>query len=739
MSAANLLDKVRTYLPPDKIMLVEKALAFAKEAHGAQVRLTGEPYLEHPIQTAMTLAELQLDGDAIAAALLHDVPEDCGVPMLRIEREFGPDVARLVDGVTKLARIASHAHDERFAGRGGTDDTESRAENLRKMLLAMAEDIRVVLIKLADRLHNMRTLAAHDARKRQTIARETMEIYAPLAHRLGIWQIKWQLEDLSFRHMEPERYKEIAHLLASRRTSRERYVNQVIRILETELENAGVKAEVSGRPKHIFSIHKKMQRYALVGRDFSQIYDLLAVRILVPSVPDCYSVLGVIHNLWHPIPGQFDDYIATPKESMYQSLHTSVIGPGGKPLEIQIRTYDMHRLAEYGIAAHWRYKEGSNRRDQRFEEKVAWLRQLMEWHNDLTGASEFVETVKTDIFRDWVFVYTPRGDIKDLPANATPLDFAYKVHTDLGHRCIGAKVNGRLVSLSTPLQNGDIVEVITSKSARGPSRDWLNPALGFVKTSHAKEKVRQWFRKQERAENVERGREMLEKELRRLALDHLALDDLAKLFKYDRVDDFMAAIGIGEVTTHQIAMRLAVQEEKPVTQESLVTRSQGAASSIRVMGVGDLLTQLARCCNPVPGDGIVGYITRSRGVTVHRHDCHNIRNSPDKERQIPVEWSLTTKQFYPVPVRIEAWDRVGLIRDISTLVSEEKVNMSYVNTVVNGDSTATISLTLETTGIGQLSKVLSRLEGIRGVINVMRDAAAPSHSGVFRVGSGKQA
>jgi GTP pyrophosphokinase len=556
--------------------------------------------------------------------------------------------------------------------------------------------------------------------KQRQIAQETMEIYAPLASRLGIWQMKWQLEDGAFRFLEPIKYKEIAGLLAGRRVSRERYISNVIGVLQNEFDRVGLKAEISGRPKHIYSIFRKMQTR---GVDFSQMYDVLAVRVLVNEIPDCYSALGVVHSLWHPIPGQFDDYIAMPKESLYQSLHTSVIGPEGKPLEIQIRTHAMHRLAEYGVAAHWRYKEGG-KRDLKFEEKIGWLRQLMDWQKDVAGgAQEFVDSLKTDIFRDQVYVFTPKGEIKDLPTGATPLDFAYRIHTDIGHRCIGAKVNGRLVPLDYRLKTGDIIEVLTTKNPKGPSRDWLNPNYGYIKTAHAREKIRQWFRKQQRDENIARGREILERELARLGLTQEKLDHIADLFRYERAEDFLAAIGYGDVSTHQIASRMAAEEAKQqveITLPEVPPPLPESTKGIKVMGVGDLLTRIARCCTPVPGDDIIGYISRGKGVTVHRGDCPNIVSEKEQERLVKVEWGRTEQQAYPVTVRIEAWDRDGLLRDVASVVAEDKINMSSVSAVTSS-GTATITATLEITGIEMLSRILAKLESIKDVSNVVRD------------------
>ena len=718
-----LRERAGKYLSSPKLEVVEQAYQFALQCHQGQTRLSGAPYLEHPLATAMILAELQLDASTLAAALLHDVPEDCGVPLTDISAKFGPEIAKLVDGVTKLSKVSWPASPETKEPISRNSAREAQAQNLRKMLVAMAEDLRVVFIKLADRLHNMLTLDALPSKKQRAIAQETMEIYAPLAHRLGIWELKWKLEDEAFKHLEQRHYRQVAGLLTSKRAEREQFVNEVTQTLREELHKAGLDAEVAGRPKHIYSVYQKMKKYADQGKEFDDIHDLHAVRVLVNDVNDCYAALGVIHNLWHPIIGEFDDYIANPKENGYRSLHTTVMFPvknqGTIPLEIQIRTYDMHQGNEYGVAAHWRYKEGAPA-DLHFEEKMDWLRQLVEWHRELAGAEEFVESVKTDIFMDQVFVYTPKGEIKELPIGSTPLDFAYRIHTNLGHRCVGAKVNGKLVSLSYQLHNGDTVEIMATKAERGPSLDWLNMNLGYVKTSHAREKIRQWFKKQERGENVERGRQLLEKELKRLGLPMGDLEQTASLFQHDDVDDFLAAVGYGGISPHQIALRLAVQQEQP----RVVTGAKPApptASEIQVMGVGDLLTQLAQCCHPVPGDDIIGYITRSRGISVHRKGCPNIKNIGEKERLIEVEWGRT-ERLYPVLVRVEAWDRVGLLRDISTVVAEEKVNIATIGTAEHDDRTATISLTLETKGIRQLSLLLDRIEGIRGVISVTRSS-----------------
>lgn len=710
-----LLARAAKYLPPEKVAFVATAYDFAEQAHLGQRRASGEPFLEHPFQVAFTLAELQLDSTALAAALLHDVPEDTPITLKQVEDRFGPDVAKLVDGVTKLGKLALPEPQERIRGA----PREQQAENLRKMLVAMAEDLRVVFIKLADRLHNMRTLGALPAEKRTSVAHETLEIYAPLAHRLGIWELKWQLEDMGFHYLEPEKYRDIAQLVAGKRTERERLITDMIARLKSEFEKAGIKAEVNGRPKHLFSIQQKMERYYSQGRQFNEIYDLLAVRVLVDSIGECYHALGIVHNLWHPIPSSFDDYIATPKPNGYQSLHTAVLYNGTTPLEIQIRTREMHHVAEYGVAAHWRYKEGDQKSGST-EERIGWLRQLVDWHRELAGAEEFLESVKTDIFNDQVFVFTPKGEIKDLPRGATPLDFAYRVHTELGNRCLGAKINGRLVSLDYQLKNGDVVEILISKKDKGPSRDWLSQNLGYVHTSHARTKIRQYFKKQEKAENIERGREMLDKELKHLGIALSTREELARFFKFENVDDFLAAIGYGDLSVQTITLRLAQERESPRVTAPATVKPVG--NGVQVLGVGDLLTNMAGCCHPEPGDIIVGYVTRSRGITVHRADCYNITHEDEKERLVNVSWGRS-QASYPVAIKIDAWDRVGLVRDISTIVAEEKVNITNMTVTENHDQTVFIALTVQTTGISQLSRLMSKIESIGGVVTVNRTEA----------------
>jgi GTP pyrophosphokinase len=721
VSPSALLEQVSSYLSPSDVDAVRRAFEFARDAHAGQTRESGHPYITHPLAVTETVAELQLDTATIIAALLHDVAEDCEVSIADLETRFGREVASLVDGVTKLSRVPWFQEDGEQPAQP-FDKQTIWAESMRKMFLAMADDIRVVLIKLADRLHNMRTLDARPPEKRKRVAQETMDIYAPLAARLGIGQIKWQLEDLSFRHLEPSIYKEIAGQLSNRRAEREAYIERVITRLHEELEAVGIRADITGRPKHIYSIYRKMRARQA---DISQIYDLLAVRVLVDTLPECYSVLGQVHSLWRPMPGQFDDYIANRKESGYQSLHTTVVALEGHPLEIQIRTSDMHQVAEYGVAAHWRYKEGRRQQDVHFDAKVAWLRQLMDWQRDVSqGAQAFVDSLKADVFQDQVYVFTPRGEIKEMAEGATPLDFAYRVHTDVGHQCVGAKVNGRMVSLDHQLQNGDIVEIITARGSKGPSRDWLNPNLGYCNTSNAREKIRAWFRKQQRGENVLRGKEAVEKELKRLSIDGVKLEDVAAAFKYEKLDDFLAAVGYGDIHPHQVAMRIGSEvkpQADPDEMPNLRQPTTPSASAIRVLGVGDLLTRLANCCNPVPGDDIIGYITRGKGVTVHRQACTSVRNEQDQERLVQVDWGRTGASMFPVTVRVEAWDRVGLARDVAALLADEGLSMTAQTAMVHKDQTATVWATVEVSGLDKLSRVLHRLEGIKDVYTVVRE------------------
>jgi GTP diphosphokinase / guanosine-3',5'-bis(diphosphate) 3'-diphosphatase len=707
MPLADLLAKT-VYLPePDRATLV-RAHDVAMEAHEGQFRLTGEPYVEHPLAVAGILADLHLDTDTLAAALLHDTVEDTNVTRDDIREGFGEPVAKLVDGVTKLGKIHVRTAEQH------------QAENIRKMLVAMAEDVRVVLIKLGDRLHNMRTVGAHTAERRQRISRETLDIYAPLAHRLGIWQIKGELEDLAFAVLDPDNYHLIQAKLASRLEQREAFVRDVSEILEREFEPLGMAAEIAGRTKHLYSIHEKMRRGQ---KDFDEIYDLIAIRILVDSIKDCYGALGVVHSLWKPIPGRFKDYVAMPKGNGYQSLHTTVVSHTGEPMEVQIRTHEMHQTSEYGVAAHWRYKGSPD--GTRLDERFTWLRLLMDWQKEVLDAEAFVDTVRLDIFQDEVFVFTPRGDVRSLPQGSTPVDFAYRIHTDVGHRCIGAKVNGRMVPLDHRLENGDIVEVLTSKAPHGPSRDWLS----FVKTSSAREKIRQWFKKERREENIQKGREALDKEFRRLrqmALGSIKDDELDKLaqeFKYNAVDDFLAAVGYGDISARSAVLRFS-DGEHPQEEYALgipLTSTPAPTGFVRVHGHADMLTTLASCCKPVAGEPIRGYVTRGKGVTVHRSDCANVRNAADADRLVEVEWETGAKQVYPVAIKIEAWDRTGLLRDIAAVIAESKINLSGADVQVYDDRTAVISTIVEIQNLTQLSRLLERLEAVRDVHTVARE------------------
>jgi len=701
-----LIRKIKNTLSNGHEALVRKAYEVASQAHSNQTRSSGEPYVWHCLAAADILADMGMDGATIAAGLLHDVAEDTPVDIEELRQIFGDEIARLVEGVTKLTRLEAR----------NAEDVE--AESLRKMFMAMAEDIRVVLIKLADRLHNMRTLGALPPARRKRIAQETLEIFAPLANRLGMWQIKAELEDLALYHLEPDRYAEIRRLLNQRRVQREAYINRAINILKEKLAEEGIQGEITGRPKHIYSIYKKMQRK---GVSFDQIYDVHAIRMIVPEVRDCYAALGIVHAMWKPIPGEFDDYIASPKENLYQSLHTAVVGPEGRPLEIQIRTPEMHQVAEYGIAAHWRYKEQQKQRDVSLEEKIQWLRQVMvEWRREITSAEDFVSSLKTDVFKDQVYVFTPKGQIVDLPAGATPIDFAYLIHTDIGHRCRGAKVNGRIVPLDYQLKTGDQVEILTTKQG-SPSRDWLNPHLGYVNTSRAREKIRQWFRRQEREKNIAEGREILEKELRRLGLERESFEEIARLFTYEKVDDFLTAIGAGDISPQHISTKIA--ESQRVEEELAMPEVAPPAPPIEgvtVSGVGDLLTRLAQCCNPLPGDDVIGFVTRGRGITIHRRDCSNMLRA-DKDRKIEIRWGSDNHQTYPVLIRVLAFDRPGLVRDIADIVADEGVNMAAASAITNKkDHTAIVTATLEVRSMNQLSRILTKVDRLPNVLEARR-------------------
>ena len=708
--AEELFDRVKG-LYPDALDDVKRAVDFAAEAHGDQVRASGEPYVIHPIEVAIILLDLQLDQDAITAAVLHDVIEDTELTYEDLRQEFGESVATLVEGVTKLKRVKLKSKVDRVAL------DEEQAENLRKMFLAMVNDVRVVIIKLADRLHNMRTLSYLPEDKQKRVARETLDVFAPLANRLGIWQIKWQLEDLSFRYLQPDQYHTIAQLLAEQRAQRAEYLERAISLVRDRLDQEGIQYRITGRPKHLYSIYRKMREK---DRDFDQIYDLHGIRIIVQHERECYHALGVIHSLWRPIAGEFDDYIALPKDNGYQSLHTAVIALEGKPLEVQIRTEEMHQIAEYGVAAHWRYKEGLSMEEDP-QNRVRLFRQAQGLPEEADTALQFADSLKSDLFAERVYVFTPKGDIVDLPRGSTPVDFAYLIHSEIGHRCRGAKIDGRLFSLDYQLQTGDQVEILTAKQG-GPSRDWLNPHLNYVATQRARQKIRRWFRRQEREQNITLGREILEREMRRLGFEQEAYSEIAALFNYDKVDDFMAALGYGDISASQIANKIDAATTKS-EQLKLKAIPERTISDIRIKGVGDLYHRLAPCCNPVPGDGIVGYITRGKGVTVHRVDCPNVVNMQDRERLVSVSWGEAHAE-YPVQIEIEGINRRGMLRDIAGEIADLGLNMSSAHVDTHQDNTATIRLTVGVEGVSQLSSLMSRLQSIRDILDVRRQ-----HSG----------
>lgn len=707
-----LIALAKSYSPEMDTGRIERAYRVAAAAHAGQSRASGEPYVEHPLATAKILADLYMDEDTIVAGLLHDVPEDTHVTLEELRAQFGDDVAQLVDGVTKLSQL-----------RYGKEQVE--AESLRKMFLAMAEDIRVVLIKLADRLHNMRTLSALRREKQITIARETLEIFAPLANRLGIYNIRRELEDLSLKYLDYEKFAEIEEQLAEDRDDRQSYIVQAITQLRERLAHEGVKAEISGRPKHIYSIYKKMEAKR---RDLEHIYDIRAIRVLVEEKSHCYVVLGIVHSLWTPIPGEFDDYIAKPKDNLYQSLHTAVIGPGGKALEVQIRTREMHQIAEYGVAAHWRYKEPGGKRDPRLEEKINWLRQLQVWRAEVTSAREFVDALKTDVFKDQVYVFTPKGQIIEMATGATPIDFAYHIHTEVGNRCRGAKVNGKIVALETPLKTGDRVEILTAKKG-GPSRDWLNPTLGLVHTARAREKIRQFFKKQEREVAHTEGRALLEKELHRLGLSQKNLDEIARIFGFKSVDEFAEAIGYADISLQQIGAKLLDLEQAKTAPEPAELPAEAKSApkptgevGLEVGGVGNLLTRVAHCCKPVPGDEIVGYISHGRGIAIHRRDCKNVIDHEGNEgRWIALSWKgMKNEQVYPVMIEVRAFDRAGLLHDLSGVVAEEGVNMSAVSSKSRRDNTAQVNATLDISNANQISRILNKIERLPNVLEAKR-------------------
>ncbi|MFN8512550.1 MAG: bifunctional (p)ppGpp synthetase/guanosine-3',5'-bis(diphosphate) 3'-pyrophosphohydrolase [Thermomicrobiales bacterium] len=710
---------VKPQLSDADAAMLERAYEYAATAHTGQFRKSGEPYILHPIATARALVEIQfIDIETLAAALLHDVIEDTGRTFEDLEGEFGTKVARLVDGVTKLGKTASRVTqtDENSAAARLERDKAAQAENLRKMVLAMAEDVRVVLIKLADRLHNMRSAPLADEEKQRRKATETMEIYAPLANRLGIRQFKSELEDLAFKNLEPRYYEDVKRRREEYITDLGGQLEVIVGDLRAALADAGIKAEITWRMKHMYSIYRKMLRKE---QNFEEIYDVVGIRVIVEEKQDCYGALGVIHAKWPYIPSEFDDYIGRPKDSMYQSLHTAVL-VGATHLEVQIRTWEMHRVAEYGIAAHWRYKE-SGKIDAGVEAKIAWLRQLMEWRNEVDDPQEFVDSLKSDVFREMIYVFTPGGDVIDLPRGATPIDFAYRIHTEVGHSCVAATVDGKMVPLNFQLENAQVVRIQTSKTKPGPSRDWLNPANNYVATAGAREKIRQWFRRQRRDENIAQGRKQIEDELQRLGLG-MRIDEVAKRFPaYLRTDDFLAAIGYGVVTTGQIAAELSKTPLPDVLQPTKAAPTKPMSARFQITGVGDLYTTLATCCKPVRGDEIIGFITRGRGVTVHRVDCPNILKITEPERLMPLSWdSGGEKTLTPVQINLGAWDRVGLLRDVTSVAADQRINIIQVLTNTHADRSVTIAMTIEVADLAQLHHILNRFEQIRDVYEARR-------------------
>ena len=725
-----ILDKIKKYAPNADVTPVIKAYELAKSEHAGVFRKSGEPYIIHPIAVANILADLELDMEVIAAGLLHDVVEDTPYTYEDIKELFGKDIADLVDGVTKLGKIKYQTKEE------------SQAENLRKMFLAMAKDIRVILIKLADRLHNMRTLKYMPEEKAKYKAKETLEIYGGIAHRIGISKIKWELEDLALKYIDPEGYRELAEKITMKRSQRQEYIDKIVRLLQDKFKEVDIDCEVSGRPKHFYSIYKKMKKK---HKTFEEIYDLTAVRIIVNTVKDCYAVLGMVHTMWIPMPGRFKDYIAMPKPNLYQSLHTTVIGPDGEPVEIQIRTHEMHEIAENGIAAHWKYKEGiTGSHDAKMEQKLKWLRQMMEWEKDVQDPHEFLDALKDDVFNSQVYVFTPRGDVIELPAGSTPIDFAYRVHTNVGNKCTGAKINGKIVPINYKLQNGEIVEVITSANSPGPSRDWLS----IVQTPTARNRIRQWFKKERREENVERGTDILEKEFKRYNIPYKNasiqkfLTQVAKKFNQPSLEDLIATIGYGGIATSQVMPKVRDFYNKEVNRQEKEKRMQEKEDKIKqnfdeqeyakkrkkkdngitVKGLDNILVRFAKCCNPLPGDDIIGYITKGRGVAIHRKDCPNIKLDDEflKNRLVEVEWNNPEKSKFEGEVKIIAIDRVGLLNDVIHIVSMEKLRISGINCRVLKDNTANISLLVEVNDISELKQLMKKIKSIPGVDEVSR-------------------
>lgn len=714
---------------------VLRAYEMAAQVHESQKRASGEPYITHCVAVANILAEMRMQPDVIIAGLLHDTVEDTPLTLEDLRREFGDKVAQLVDGVTKLDTLPRVSRSDGVAAfedepePAMNEEQRSRHkerlsnETIRKTMLAMNDDVRVIFIKLADRLHNMRTLSYTRPEKQKRIAKETLEIYAKLANRLGIGQIKWELEDLAFRYVNPEKYKEIAEQLADRRPAREKQIEEIVSRIQTLLNEAGIQAEVRGRPKHIYSIYRKMETKQ---KTFETLRDIRGVRLLVPDIPACYAALGIIHTHWPPIAGEFDDYIAAPKGNFYQSLHTAVIYDDKKPLEVQIRTHEMHQNAEYGIAAHWRYKEGSSR-DANYEKQLAQLRATMEdLKAESPNAQDFLEKMKSDVFNERVYVFSPKGDVFDLPLGSTPLDFAYHVHTDIGHHCRSAKVEGRMVPLDYVLKTGEHVQILTSKQG-GPSRDWLNPSLGMVKTQRAKAKIRAWFKKQDREQNLTQGREMLEKELHRLGIAETNFENLSRQLEYHSPDDMFVALGCGDLSISRLINLLGEEtlQSLDIIVPSRPTIDSKPESGVYVQGLSGMANQLAKCCNPVPGDVIIGYVTRGFGVTIHRRDCPNILrlSLTEKDRLIVASWGKEDKK-YPIPIVIYAFDRQGLMSDVSNLMNNEGINITRVNVQVEQDNNsadiACLRLTIEVRNTEHLARILTRVSNLPNVLDARR-------------------
>lgn len=723
MGIEQLLEKASAYIKTQDLERIREAYDFAEQAHHDQVRKSGEPYILHPLAVADIVVNMQMDATSIIAALLHDVVEDTTVSLDTIREKFGDTCAMLVDGLTKLERIQFRSKEEQ------------QNENYRKMFVAMAQDIRVIVIKLADRLHNMRTLKYQSEESQRRIAYETLEIFCPIAHRLGISAIKWEMEDIALRYLNPQQYYRIANLVQKKRTEREQYIEQLIVRIREKLNEMGIEADISGRPKHIYSVYKKM---STKNKQFNEIYDLLAIRIIVDNIKDCYATLGIIHTLWKPMPGRFKDYIAMPKANMYQSLHTTVIGPTGEPTEVQIRTWEMHRTSEYGIAAHWAYKEGSVVPTGNFGEKMNWFREILELQQETKDASEFMESLKMDFFSDLVFVFTPKGEVIELPAGSVPLDFAYRIHTEVGNRTIGAKVNGRIVPLDHKLKTGDIIEILTSKHSYGPSQDWVK----IAQSSHARNKIKQWFKKEKREENVEKGRDLLERELKRLGLEPSAwmmedkLQEVAKKFTFNDSEDMLSAIGFGGITAAQICTRLTEKLRKEAEEANMIEltnevkevksapeKKSRPTHGVAVKGIDNLLVRFARCCNPIPGDEIVGYITRGRGVSVHRADCTNLPTGEEGEeaaRVIEVNWTDAAEANYSVDIEITGHDRRGMLNEVLQAVSESKTNISAVSGRSDKNKMAMIHMTILIRNSDHLQSVVDKIKRVKDVYSVHR-------------------